>query len=389
MEYRGPALECIAVLAAAVDPIKEDAELDWGSKHEEAKTRLLAKAHPSQNEQRRITRSLSTSGFRPGSGLIRAATLCGAVAALLLLSLSVAYQFGFRRGHRGRANSNLESSIETSLSSQLQVLKIERDSLRGQLRADQTSIDSLTGRVQQRESELNQVNSAKNEIDHRAEQLNTQNQEQAASLLALATERNLLSERLTDSEKSLKDVRDELNTKKEQHQEAILRAASLERDIDQLSMQLRERDETVAEQQQLLAPDRDIRELMGARELYIAEVYDVEHSGTRKPFGRVFFTKNKSLIFYAYDLDQQPGVTNASAFQVWGCHGADRKRAMNLGIFYMDQANDKRWVLKVDDPKTLKQIDSVFVSVEPNGGSPKPGGNQLLFAYLRMEPNHP
>ena len=45
---------------------------------------------------------------------------------------------------------------------------------------------------------------------------------------------------------------------------------------------------------------------MGARNLYIAEVYDTDEKGaTRKPYGRVFYTKEKSLIFYAYDLDQQ------------------------------------------------------------------------------------
>jgi hypothetical protein len=55
---------------------------------------------------------------------------------------------------------------------------------------------------------------------------------------------------------------------------------------------------------------------MGVRDLYIAEVYDFDRSGkTRKAFGRVFYTKGKSLVFYAYDLDQQRAMKNASAFQ--------------------------------------------------------------------------
>jgi hypothetical protein len=46
------------------------------------------------------------------------------------------------------------------------------------------------------------------------------------------------------------------------------------------------------ELQYLLDHDRDIRELMGARDLYIAEVYDVARSGEmQKPCGRVFLTK--------------------------------------------------------------------------------------------------
>ena len=35
------------------------------------------------------------------------------------------------------------------------------------------------------------------------------------------------------------------------------------------------------------------------------------------------------------------------------------------------------------------QIDAVFVTVEPNGGSHKPSSKPLLFAYLKVNPNHP
>jgi hypothetical protein len=128
---------------------------------------------------------------------------------------------------------------------------------------------------------------------------------------------------------------------------------------------------------------------MGARELYMADVHDVTKAGTNKTYGRVFYTKGKSLIFYAFDLDAQPGVQNASSFQAWGRRGPDRQQALSLGIFYQDNVSKKRWVLKADDPKTLRDIDAVFVTVEPNGGSHHPSGKQLLFAYLRVGPNHP
>jgi hypothetical protein len=103
----------------------------------------------------------------------------------------------------------------------------------------------------------------------------------------------------------------------------------------------------------------------------------------------VFYTKEKSLIFYAYDLDQQSGLSKASTFQAWGQRGSDRSQALNLGIFYQDNAAKNRWVLKCNDPAALAQIDTVFVTVEPNGGSRKPSNKALLFAYLRFEPNHP
>ena len=159
--------------------------------------------------------------------------------------------------------------------------------------------------------------------------------------------------------------------------------------VDDLTRLLQDREASLNQQDELLAHDRDIREVMGARNLYIAEVYDTDEKGaTRKPYGRVFYTKEKSLIFYAYDLDQQQ-AKHAQTFQAWGRRGPDFKQALNLGIFYEDNASKKRWVLKLDDPKTLAQIDAVFVTVEPHGGSDKPSGKPLLFAYLRVNPNHP
>jgi len=154
--------------------------------------------------------------------------------------------------------------------------------------------------------------------------------------------------------------------------------------------QLTDQQDTIEQQQELLAHDRNIRELMGVRDLYIAEVYDVADQGrTKKAFGRLFYTKGKSLIFYAYDLDQQKGLKNASAFQAWGRRGTNWKQATNLGVFYEDNTAKKRWVLRFDDPKKLAQIDAVFVTVEPNGGSAKPSGKPLLFAYLKIDSNHP
>ena len=181
-----------------------------------------------------------------------------------------------------------------------------------------------------------------------------------------------------------------------QRDESARLAASLEAKVNELTQLVRVRDQTldqketeVAKGQELLEHDRDIRELMGARELYMADVHDVSGKGTEKTYGRIFYTKGKSLIFYAFDLDAQPGFQNAKSFQAWGRKGPDKTQARSLGIFYEDNASKKRWVLKAEDPKTLEDIDAVFVTVEPRGGSQHPSGKQLLFASLRISPNHP
>jgi hypothetical protein len=62
---------------------------------------------------------------------------------------------------------------------------------------------------------------------------------------------------------------------------------------------------------------------------------------------------------------------------------------MNLGILYMDNESNRRWVLRFDDPKQLAEIDAVFVTIEPRGGSHKPTSKPFLYALLRKEVNHP
>lgn len=199
-----------------------------------------------------------------------------------------------------------------------------------------------------------------------------------------------LDEKLTVAQSNIQELQQKLDSLSQQSAKDVARSVELEAKVKDLTHLLNDRESTIEQQEDLLAHDRDIRDLMGARDLYIAEVYDVARTGaTQKPYGRLFYTKGKSLIFYAYDLDRQSEVKNASAFQAWGRRGPDRQQALPLGIFFEDNAAKKRWVLKLDDPNVLAQIDAVFVTVEPNGGSRKPSGKPLLFAYLRVDANHP
>jgi hypothetical protein len=205
-------------------------------------------------------------------------------------------------------------------------------------------------------------------------------------------ERQLAEAQRTGSEEAalvtvLEATADELKEQLRDHDETLGRQRTSLADTDRL---LQDRDKTITDQQDLLAHDRDIRELMGSRNLYIAEVDDVAKTGqTSKPFGRVFYTKGRSLIFYAYDLDPQPSVKTASSFQVWGREEANQRKAVSLGVFYEDSVANKRWVLKSQDAKSLEQIDAVFVTIEPNGGSQRPSGKPLLCASLKTAPNHP
>ncbi len=157
--------------------------------------------------------------------------------------------------------------------------------------------------------------------------------------------------------------------------------------ISELSDQLGAQKVALDREQQLLAEGRDIRDVIGARNLHIIDVHDQDAHGESRPFGRIFLTEGKRLIFYAYDLNSA-NLKNAS-FQAWGQRADGGRAALNLGIFYIDDQKQSRWALKVEDPNLLKAIDSVFVTVEPHGGTKKPSGKKLMYAYLRNPINHP
>jgi chemotaxis protein histidine kinase CheA len=207
---------------------------------------------------------------------------------------------------------------------------------------------------------------------------------------SVTDERDRLLQQVSVNEETLRAAQERLKTLERERSEYIIHTASLETSVADLSRSLEERERVTTEQQDRLEKDRDIRELMAARDLIITEVYDVARTGkTEKAFGRVFYTKGKSLIFYAYDLNEQPSLHEASTYQAWGSRGKDETQAFNLGMFYEDNIAKKRWVVKFNDKKKLDQIDTVFVTVEPHGGSERPTGKPLLYAYLKVTPNHP
>jgi hypothetical protein len=245
----------------------------------------------------------------------------------------------------------------------------------------------------QKEQELGKLKSALRALEDRSNKLQATSSQSEAQLLALSQERDSLTAQLQSITQSYGNDKTELANLRLEHDKTLIRTASLEAKITELASQNKDQERRLKDTDQYLSSDRDIRELMGARKLYIADVFDVDGSSrTQKPFGRVFYTQGKSLIFYAFDLDREPGVVNASTFQVWGQREAPQGQQgspMNLGILYMDNESNRRWVMRFDDPKKLAEIDAVFVTVEPRGGSHKPTNKPFLYALLRNEANHP
>jgi hypothetical protein len=308
-----------------------------------------------------------------------------AAAVVLTVALGIySFQVGKRRGQEIiQATPSASGAKVDALERIMSDTGHDRQVLKAQLAGRDHMIAELQRRVTEQTAALGEMKSAQVNLEHSLLSADAAKQQ-------VAQERGALSQQLESAQASVQKTQAELDSLRRERTQDQSRADSLEAQIRDLHGQLRDREQEFGKQQELLAHDRDIRELMGARDLYIAEVFDVARDGqTQRPYGRVFYTKGKSLIFYAYDLDQQAGLKSTSTFQAWGSHGLDRQQATSLGVFYQDNAAKKRWVVKFDDPKKLEQIDAVFVTVEPNGGSHKPSGKQLLFAYLKVDPNHP
>jgi hypothetical protein len=159
--------------------------------------------------------------------------------------------------------------------------------------------------------------------------------------------------------------------------------------ISQLSEQLRVANADLDLERQLAKAGKDVRDLMGARQLHVVDVRDTDPSGkASKAFGRVFLTEGKSLIFYAFDLNENRVANAKRTFEVWGQKEGKTSTTHSLGFLYVDDKAAKRWALKVENPELVKEIDTVFVTVEPANGSTKPSGQRMLYAYLG-DANHP
>ncbi|PYU06731.1 MAG: hypothetical protein DMG34_05420 [Acidobacteria bacterium] len=309
-------------------------------------------------------------------------------AGLILAVTSGAYRLGLRKQIAPDVKI-----IPDLAEGQLQKLVQEKNAA-GELSAAQTKkLAELQSESSAKQREIEKLQSALHAVEIRSSELAAVNSQSAAELQSLLQQRNELNAQLQSVSQTYESDKTELANLRSERDKTLRQTSALESKIADLSASNRDQERRLKDAEQYLVSDRDIRELMGARKLYIADVFDVDSSSrTKKPFGRVFYTQGKSLIFYAFDLDREPGVLNASTFQVWGQREApqgEQPLPMNLGILYMDNESNRRWVLRFDDPKQLAEIDAVFVTVEPRGGSHKPTSKPFLYALLRKEVNHP
>jgi hypothetical protein len=198
----------------------------------------------------------------------------------------------------------------------------------------------------------------------------TQTQDATNQVTTLQSEVRRLNQRLAEAEINV-------GIQKQTTQDLTAKLETTEADLQ------RERD--------LKSAKGELGDVLAARNLHIVDVYDADGSGKRqRSFGRVFYIEGKSLVFYAYDLEDPRQFKANVVFHVWGGQAGVKEVTHSLGILHKDNEGQGRWAMTFDDSKVLSQINSVFVTAESaNKHYDTPHGKKVLYAYFGGQPNHP
>jgi DNA repair exonuclease SbcCD ATPase subunit len=309
--------------------------------------------------------------------------LAFAAAIAITAMVSTAYFYGkgsFRAGvpsapTRPTANREIDTPV-LALNERIAELTVVNVKLQGQ-------IDELKAELRKANAQLNTSDDELKSASRNRQQLEAQRDAVDASV-------QNLQQALTDSQIAISKAQQE-SAKLRDHSTDLENTLVADRvKIDDLTDELKDKSTALERERQLLAVGHDVTDLMGARNLHIVDVVDTDPRGkTRPAFGRIFFTEGKSLLFYAYDLNEAWIQKASFDYRVWATKEGQDKQVRNLGIFYSDDKSQRRWVFKCTDPKVLTEIDSVFVTLEPQGDPSHPRGPNLMYAYLRGQPNHP
>ena len=315
-----------------------------------------------------------------------------AYAAVLVLSLFGG--FVVYRLHEARTREFAQSREKQDLQDQISALRIRNSELDGRV----SELSKISGQSTEAKAQLSATRLQYTELEARYAALEAEvngaalrSEALQAEIQGAASREQSLSAKLEDTKLSLASVSSELQSLRKARTVEVASTTDQVSRMEELEAQLGDANDSLDRAKKLLAADHDIRDLMGARTLHITDVYDVDSRGkTKSPFGRVFYTEGKSLIFYAFDLGKTKRASfSERSYQLWGYQEASGLSTQSLGMLYQDDQKQNRWVLKFNDPAVLSAIDAVFVTAEPPGGSEKPTGAKLLYAYLNTKPNHP
>src|SRR3984957_4679183 len=276
-------------------PVAES-DSSWSVEHAEAAFfKRLKNDRSDRRSPESATGDTSSTGLRYTyhASQIRWAELWMPFAACVLLAIAlgiVAYRSGLKRGTSTTQEKTVPAQLSAgSLEEQISDFGHERGELLAKLAVDDKAVVELKREMVVQGDELDRLKTLNN-----AAVASTKRGQQSSE--SGSTETSRLNAELMAAQTNLQELKARAETLSQQREDAATRAATLEAKVSELTQLARDREQAldqqqaqVAKQQELLDHDRDIRELMGARDLYIAEVHDVGGTGeTDKTYGRVF-----------------------------------------------------------------------------------------------------
>jgi hypothetical protein len=201
----------------------------------------------------------------------------------------------------------------------------------------------------------------------------------------------LSSQRFQESKNEVAQLESEAERLQQRLADSDTKLALQRRTTEEVSQKLQVTEASLQEELSNKDAKSQMGELVAARNLHIVDVYDADPTGKRqRAFGRVFYTEGKSLVFYAYDLEDVHQAKVNVVFHVWGGKAGIKEVSHSLGILRKDDAGQARWAMTFDDPGVLAQINTVFVTAESgNKKLDEPHGKKVLYAYFGTQPNHP
>lgn len=255
------------------------------------------------------------------------------------------------------------------------------------IQSNRIAVLQLDAAKAQEERLIERLNKNRDDLDRAARE----KQQLLAQLNVLQEQKAQLEATERDRDGELASLREQLervNAEKIANEVAV---GANENELRALRNSLATKEAALQQQQHLIGVGNQVRDLIVARNLHIIDVYDRDGDGKRQqPFGRIFYTEGKSLIFYAYDLGDPRAINKHISFYAWGESLEGGQPVKSLGIFHNEDTSQGRWSLSFDDPQVLAKIDSVFVTVEQDKKPiTQPNGKKILFAYLGNKANHP
>ena len=303
-----------------------------------------------------------------------------AIALVMAATLPVAgYYFGLKSRNAGAARQQFKQPV-----AQTENAAGHRDPS-GSLEQQTTLLASVLANLEKERSIARDERTLLEEkLASSSARLVSLEQADASELQRTLAERQEISRELELAKKE----NESLHRKFEQT-EALL--AAKEHQTQELQTELDLARSSVRDQDDVRLAAGQLGEMVTAKNLHIVDVYDADGGGNRKhSFGRVFYVEGKSLLFYAYDLQDERQARANVVFHVWGGRAGTKEVTHSLGLLHNENVKEGLWTLTFDDPSVLAKINSVFVTVESaNRRDGMPHGKKVLYAYFGNPPNHP